>query len=136
MLTNIEDEEKITVVAVKVPKLKSSGDDSTERFTNLNLDFCNEIKTTLGFNHEHVVKCLGFYLNAGHSYPHLVIEFMDHGSLENLLDKSSDSLSLVSTIVHTVKLRAVDQSTIQFLTIYDVRCFFSFNDLLTYLNMH
>ena len=92
MLTNTEDEEKSTVVAVKVPKLKSftPGNDFLEAF-------CNEIKTTLAFNHEHVVKCLGFYLNAGHSYPHLVIEFMDHGSLENLLDKSSDSLSLVST---------------------------------------
>jgi len=90
MLTNTEDEEKSTVVAVKVPKLKSftPGNDFLEAF-------CNEIKTTLAFNHEHVVKCLGFYLNAGHSYPHLVIEFMDHGSLENLLDKSSDSLSLV-----------------------------------------
>ena len=92
MLTNDEDDEQNTVVAVKVPKLKSftPGNDFLEAF-------CNEIKTTLSFNHEHVVRCLGFYLNAGHSYPHLVMEFMDHGSLENLLDKSSDSLSLVST---------------------------------------
>ena len=92
MLTNTQDEEKSTVVAVKVPKLRSftQGNDFLEAF-------CNEIKTTLAFDHEHVVKCLGFYLNAGHSYPHLVMEFMDHGSLENLLDESSFSLDVLNS---------------------------------------
>ena len=48
------------------------------------VDFYEEAKTTISLNHPNVVRCLGFSKEP-HELPCLLFEFMDFGSLENIL---------------------------------------------------
>ena len=47
-------------------------------------DFYEEAKTTIQFNHENVVRCLGFSKEPN-ELPCLLFEFMEYGSLEGIL---------------------------------------------------
>ena len=72
----IEDDSIITV-AVKAPKmcLLTQG---------IVTDFYEEAKTTISLRHENIVRCLGFS-SEPHELPSLIFEYMDHGSLEEIL---------------------------------------------------
>ena len=48
------------------------------------VDFYEEAKTTISLDHPNVVKCLGFSKEPN-ELPSLLFEFMDFGSLENIL---------------------------------------------------
>ena len=48
------------------------------------VDFYREAKTTISLDHPNVVKCLGFSKEPN-ELPCLLFEFMDFGSLENIL---------------------------------------------------
>ena len=67
-------------VAVKAPKINLLTGTSAAIYK----DFYKEAKTTLSFNHENVVKCLGFSKELD-ELPCLIFEFMSYGSLEVVL---------------------------------------------------
>ena len=66
-------------VAVKAPKINLLTGTSAAID-----DFYKEAKTTLSFNHENVVKCLGFSKEPD-ELPCLIFEYMSYGSLEVVL---------------------------------------------------
>ena len=66
-------------VAVKAPKINLLTGTSAAID-----DFYKEAKTTLFFNHENVVKCLGFSKEPD-ELPCLIFEYMSFGSLEVVL---------------------------------------------------
>ena len=66
-------------VAVKAPKINLLTGTSAAID-----DFYKEAKTTLFFNHENVVKCLGFSKELD-ELPCLLFEYMSYGSLEVVL---------------------------------------------------
>ena len=66
-------------VAVKAPKINLLTGTSAAIY-----DFYKEAKTTLSFNHENVVKCLGFSKELD-QLPCLLFEYMSYGSLEVVL---------------------------------------------------
>ena len=66
-------------VAVKAPKINLLTGTSAAID-----DFYKEAKTTLSFNHENVVKCLGFSKEPD-ELPCLIFEYMSYGSLDVVL---------------------------------------------------
>ena len=64
-------------VAVKAPKLCLLTQGSI-------VEFYEEAKTTIKLNHNNIVKCLGFS-SESFELPCLIFEFMDCGSLEDVL---------------------------------------------------
>ena len=64
-------------VAVKAPKMCLLTQGAVA-------DFYEEAKTTIQFNHENVVRCLGFSKEPN-ELPCLLFEFMEYGSLEGIL---------------------------------------------------
>ena len=71
------EDDSIIIVAVKAPKmcLLTQG---------IVTDFYEEAKTTISLRHENIVRCLGFS-SEPHELPSLIFEYMDHGSLEEVL---------------------------------------------------
>ena len=64
-------------VAVKAPKLCLLTQGTI-------IEFYEEAKTTIKLNHSNVVRCLGFSKES-HELPCLIFEFMDCGSLDDVL---------------------------------------------------
>ena len=69
----------IIEVAIKAPKLGAEGHEDAV------MDFYNEAKTSISLKHENIVRCLGLSKQQN-ELPHLLFEFMTHGSLDIILE--------------------------------------------------
>ena len=69
----------IIEVAIKAPKMGAEGHEDAV------MDFYKEAKTSISLKHENIVRCLGLSKQQN-ELPHLLFEFMSHGSLDNILE--------------------------------------------------
>ena len=69
----------IIEVAIKAPKLGAEGHEDAV------IDFYKEAKTSISLKHENIVRCLGLSKQQN-ELPHLLFEFMTHGSLDIILE--------------------------------------------------
>ena len=66
-------------------------------------DFYKEISIVLELDHENIVKSHGYYLLPPHNKPHLILEFMEHGDLKDILQRGEINGHLLRQVILQTK---------------------------------